>query len=318
MSKRKAGDGYGPLGRVVACPESYDASLLVPIPRSRGRTSLGVRDESPLPFSGNDSWTLYEASWLQSTGKPRRLVLQLDISASSPHLVESKSLKLYMNSLNFKRFASDEDAMSTIKADVGRAVGGECYTQLCMRELCRDADEPPLPIQTWWDGTANVFSTENYDPDGHPWELIDGEDIGELSDCAFGEPDEGLLHTDPRTTLIFKTNVVVEEQLVTHLLRTLCPCTSQPDWGSLFIQYEGEPIDRPALLRYICMMRREVGFHENAVEKVFLAIQSRCRPQKLRVTGRFMRRGGIDINPTRFSGYTARKLAGPQLRVPGQ
>lgn len=310
-------DDYGPLGRVVACPEDYSPALLVGISRMRGRSLLGLHKQSLLPFLGVDVWSLYEASWLDGSGKPRRLLLELVIACTSPNLVESKSLKLYLNSLNFKRFASDEDALDTIKADVGSVLGGaEHVVQLLARELYQGAAEPPTLLQTWWDEHLgrHCFSQPEPPENSAPWQLIDGESIGDLPDEMFGEPDESLL----RTNIVADAPVEIEEALVTHLLRTLCPCTSQPDWGSLLIKYVGEPIDRAGLLRYVCMMRREVGFHENAVEKVFLAIKARCQPKKLQVTGRFMRRGGIDINPTRAFGYSTESASPPKVRVPGQ
>ena len=146
--QREEGDAdYGPLGRTVPCPDSYDPSLLTSIPRSRGRSQLGLGDQAPLPFSGYDIWTLYEASWLRSTGKPRRVILEMALVATSPFLVESKSLKLYCNSLNFKRFASDEDALSTIRADVGRAIGCDEGVALGLRELSASLTEPPPLLQ---------------------------------------------------------------------------------------------------------------------------------------------------------------------------
>ncbi|KAL1515255.1 hypothetical protein AB1Y20_001889 [Prymnesium parvum] len=271
---------YGPLGRTVAPPESYDPSVLAPIPRERGRSLLRLDPSAPLPFHGTDVWTLYEASWLLGA-KPRRLILEMRVSASTPCLVESKSLKLYLNSLNFTPFASDAAAIDTIRADVGRVVGGE--VELRARELLAEEEPPALR-----EGC------------GGGWECIDGAQLEEAK-------GEALLRAEGEE---------VEEALVSHLLRTLCPCTGQPDWGSVLVEYAGPRIDRSGLLAYVCAMRREVGFHENAVEQIFLAIREGCRPRKLRVTGRFFRRGGIDINPTRAVGYAEDEA--PACRIPGQ
>lgn len=315
-------DDCGPaLGHVVACPEQYNPKLLVSIPRTRGRALLGLGDE--LPFSGADRWMLYEVSWLEQSGKPRRLVLEMDVPCTSPNLVESKSLKLYLNSLNFKRFASDEAALRTIREDVSCAVGSQ--VQISARELSDSRAEPPQLLQTWFNTEArnHMFSEDNPTDEVPPWHLIDGEDIGELPDAAFDAgPDSALLRLNPLpempAAVITTGPPPHEERLVTHLLRTLCPVTSQPDWGSLLVEYEADgSINRPGLLRYIVTMRRESGFHENAVEQLFLALMEQCKPAKLHVTGRFMRRGGIDINPTRSFGY-AKPMPPPNVRVPGQ
>lgn len=302
---------FGPLGKVVPCPDAYDRSLLTPIPRSRGRQLLHLREHEPLPFVGVDVWTMYEASWLNAAGKPRRLILEMRVPATTPFLVESKSLKLYLNSLNFVRFSSDEDAMSTIRSDVGLVLGDSEGVELRARGLDDSSAEPSTLLQASCDdkGTAVARAAR--------WKVIDDVDIGELADSGFGEPDDSLLRCGSLPQSVpTAADGRVEEALVSHLLRTLCPCTAQPDWGSLLIEYEGQPIDKAGLLRYICTMRREVGFHENAVEKLFLAIQGRCQPNKLRVTGRFMRRGGIDINPTRMFGYD--DVDAPTIRIPGQ
>lgn len=252
-------DDHGPLGRTVTYPDAYDPSLLTPIPRTRGRALLGLDERAPLPFSGFDCWTLYEASWLDSTGKPRRLVLEMIVPASSPNLVESKSLKLYLNSLNFYRFASDKDALETIRADISGAIGCE-GVELQPRELYRTSDEPSALLQTWWDSQSKQqrFSEEVSDLAACAWQLIDDEDLGELPNSLFDEdPDDALLRTtegstdtrsDPQGQPVSEPSMVEkkenEERLVTHLLRTLCPVTGQPDWGSLLVQYSGPPIHR--------------------------------------------------------------------------
>lgn len=256
-------DDFGPLGRTVACPEEYSPSLLTPIPRQRGRALLGLEANETLPFRGCDVWTLYEASWLTSTGKPRRLVVDMTIPAETLNLVESKSLKLYMNSLNFKRFASDEEAFCTIRADVGHTLGCDAdAVQLRARELSAPSDEPQPLLQRGSGGRDLTTPLR-----GTPlWLLLDEEDV-DIPEAAFGEPDGSLLRCGGAADAPCEEQLV-EERLVTHLLRTLCPCTSQPDWGSLLVEYEGRPIERGALLRYVCSMRREVGFHENAVRRV--------------------------------------------------
>jgi len=236
--------------------------------------------------------------WLTGSGVPRRATLELRIPCTTPNIVESKSLKLYLNSLNFKRFASQAALLETITADVSSILEGPATAELHGVE----SDEPPL-----LDRTA--------------WNCVDDEDVGELPPEALDAPNcNHLTLRQPASGSGSDGAAPVTEQLVSHLLRTRCPVTSQPDWGSVLIEYRGPPINRAGLLRYIVSLRREIGFHENAVERIALAIWQRCGPTALRVTGRFMRRGGIDINPVRSFGDVDAVLGTParQLRIPGQ
>ena len=204
---------------------------------------------------------------------------------TTPCIVESKSLKLYLNSLSFHRFSSVESLLGTITGDVGRTLGGLPSLSLIESE--------PLLLDA-------------------AWICIDDEDVGEMSSEVLDAPNVKQLAAAGAG--------IMHERLCSHLLRTLCPVTGQPDWGSVLIEYEGASIDRAGLLRYVCSLRREIGFHENAIERIFLAIKERCAPKALRVTGRFFRRGGIDINPSR-STPDAEASLGPhtkQLRIPGQ
>ena len=278
----------GPLGQKVSAPEQYDPAVLFPVPRARGRSTLPAFDvaAAALPFQGWDSWNCYEASWLDTRGLPTRHTLRLQVDCRTPNLVESKSLKLYLNSLNFRRFNSEADALATIRADVGAVVGKAPGAPPLVVELSAPFGEPPLDTTAWKCIDDGV---------GLGGELsCDVEEASALR-CCEGEP--------------------VSERLVTHLLRTLCPVTGQPDWGSVLIEYTGAPIDRTGLLRYIVSLRREVGFHEVAIERIFLALRTRCAPTELTVTGRFLRRGGIDINPVRS---TSAPTSSTMCRVPGQ
>ena len=236
---------------------------------------------------------------------PRRQTLELTIPCTTPNIVESKSLKLYLNSLNFKRFASPAAVVETIAVDVGRVLGAPL--RVALRD---DMVEPPL-LDAWRGPRPGAGL-------GLSWACIDDEDVGDLPAEHLDKPDPTHLRPVAFAT---GSGAVVVERIVTHLLRTRCPVTGQPDWGSLLVEYQGAaPVDRGALLRYIVSLRREIGFHENAVERIALAIAERCAPSALRVTGRFFRRGGIDINPTRSSlgADAALGAAPPQLRVPGQ
>ena len=298
-----APDDKGPLGERVDAPDVYSPHVLFAIPRSRGRSLLGLSESDALPFRGEDVWNCFELSWLNGRGVPRRAALELRLPCETPCLVESKSLKLYLNSLSFMRFASTDALLQTIATDVGRTVGGEAPVLASLRDFTGGAvvDMPAF--------------------DSSAWACVDDEDVGEMAPEHWQAPDEAHLRSD---------GPVVHERLVSHLLRTLCPVTGQPDWGTLLVEYRGPTIDRAGLLKYITSLRREIGFHENAVERVALAIHRQCGSHALRVTGRFLRRGGIDINPVRViaaagaahdgsesaAGFEATAQA--QWRVPGQ
>jgi 7-cyano-7-deazaguanine reductase len=262
-----------PLGREVAYPDRYDAGLLFPIPRALGRGEIGVRDDA-LPFAGHDRWHAYELSWLDARGKPVVATATLAVPADSPHLVESKSLKLYLNSLNGARFESPERVRETIAADLSRAAGAAVSV---------DFGLPPFEAD---DGAV----------------LIDELDV---AIDRYGPPDASLLvaHDD-----------VVEEILRSDLLKSNCPVTGQPDWAGVRIAYRGPRIDRAGLLRYLVSFRDHAEFHEQCVERIFVDLVARCRCEALSVEARYTRRGGLDINPWRAMPGTPAPRAGRDLR----
>mmetsp|Transcript_50171 Transcript_50171/g.122425 ORF Transcript_50171/g.122425 Transcript_50171/m.122425 type:complete len:273 (+) Transcript_50171:159-977(+) len=271
--------GGGVLGETVKSPEEYCPGVLEGIARNMGRQFLDppIVEGSTLPFQGEDVWNCYEVSWLDTKGAPKHGILEMRVPCTTPRLVESKSLKLYLNSLNFHRFETEKALFSTISKDVGDVIGGGIGLKLLQ-------GEPPLI-------------------DSDKWACIDDEDV-EMT--TFEENEDFLL---------CESDAVVEERLVCHLLRTNCPVTNQPDWGSLLLHYRGPKVDRKGLKKYLCSLRKEVGFHETCSEKVFLALTKKCAPAMLNVTMRYMRRGGIDINPTRT---TESDWDHEQIRVLGQ
>ena len=253
------GDDRNPLGRDVAYPRHYDASLLYPIPRSLGRAEIGLRG-GDLPFVGHDRWNAYELSWLDAKGKPRVATATLQVPADSPNLVESKSLKLYLNSFNGSRFDDDAAVRTRIETDLSAAAGGPVTLSFGL---------PPLE--------ANA-----------PGACIDGLDVAIES---YGPPDAGLLAADADTA--------VAETLRSALLKSNCPVTGQPDWADVAIAYRGPRIDPAGLLRYLASFRDHAEFHEQCVERIFSDLLARCRPEALSVEARYTRRGGRDINPWR-------------------
>jgi 7-cyano-7-deazaguanine reductase len=253
-----------PLGKNSEYPDRYDPGLLFPIARKDARQAIGI-DSSALPFMGWDLWRAYEVSWLTLSGLPQVAILKVWIDCNSPNIVESKSFKLYLNSLNQEKFSNAQSVVQRIQADVSQAAG--------------------LPIRIEL-VPAMDFANERIHEPGEV--CIDNQSI----EVDTYEPDASLLEGATGSN-------VVKETLVTHLLKSNCPVTNQPDWASLHISYHGPEIDRAALLRYVVSYRNHQGFHEQCVERIFVDLMTHCAPQSLSVYARYTRRGGLDINPWR-------------------
>ncbi|QOY62735.1 NADPH-dependent 7-cyano-7-deazaguanine reductase QueF [Lysobacter sp. H21R4] len=249
-----------PLGRSVAYPRAYDPSLLFPIARALGRTALDVHADA-LPFIGNDRWHAYELGWLDGRGKPRVATATITVPATSPQLIESKSLKLYLNSFNATTFASDEAVLTRMVEDLSQVAGG--------------------PVEVAFGLPAMDQSRDNAI-------LIDTLDI---AIDHYGPPQPAFLAADPAH--------VVTETLTSELLKSNCPVTGQPDWARLVVHYHGPQLDRAGLLRYLVSFREHAGFHEQCVEQVFCDLMRHASPTRLSVEARYTRRGGLDINPWR-------------------
>lgn len=254
-----------PLGRQVGHSETYDPSQLFCVPRKDARKTLGIT--GVLPFSGVDIWNAYELSWLDKKGKPCVAAAEILFPCTSKNIIESKSLKLYLNSLNFTRFESPEKVKETIIRDLSLGAGADVELNLFMPEAFAALD-----IKA---------------PRGICLDLIDIKDEIDAYDL------------NPSCLKVGSGKV--EETLFSHLLRTNCPVTGQPDWATVIIHYTGNAIDHEGLLGYIISLRQHEGFHENCVELIFMDILSRCTPDFLSVQARFTRRGGLDINPCRSS-----------------
>ena len=253
-----------PLGKATDYPDRYDASLLFAVPRAPQRAALGI--EGNLPFFGCDVWNAYEITWLDLQGRPRLAIGELRVSAESPAMVESKSLKLYLGSFAQEPLASATALRERIAADLSRV----CDDEVAVALTPSVTFEAAVP--------QRVASTRS--------ESIDETDVTiEAS------------HPDP--ALLAHAEVPIDESLSSSLFRSTCPVTGQPDYADVFIRYRGPRIDRAGLLRYLVSFRRHAAFHEACVERIFVDIANRCRPERLSVYARFMRRGGIDINPFR-------------------
>ncbi|MDF1551442.1 MAG: NADPH-dependent 7-cyano-7-deazaguanine reductase QueF [Deferrisomatales bacterium] len=251
------------LGRDTGYPDRYDPALLQGVPRSLNRDDLGLT--GALPFHGADAWTAFELSWLDPRGKPQVAIGQFVFPCTSPQLVESKSLKLYLNGFNQVRLRSAGAVQERITEDLTACAGAGVTVELL------------LPNEWHREGIASL-----------PGECIDDLPVAidvyglnpELLDGAASGP-------------------VVTETLHSNLLKSNCLVTNQPDWGSVLIRYRGSRISREALLRYLISYRQHSEFHEQCVERVFCDIMHHCRPTQLTVYARYTRRGGLDINPFR-------------------
>ena len=261
-----------PLGRKTDYPATVDPGVLFPVARAEARKPLGI-DDAALPFAGADIWNAWELSWLDARGKPRVAVAELRVPCDSPNLVESKSLKLYLNGYAMTRHEDAHAVRECIARDVSACVDAEIETA-----LLEPADFARLQVAD--------FAGESLDDQS-------------LDIADYSQPRAEHLRVQPKSGM-------VEEALVSHAFRSRCPVTGQPDWASVQVRYRGMPMDRGGLLRYLVSFREHADFHEACVERMFLDIQERCAPLQLLVYARFLRRGGIDINPWRATpGFAA-------------
>lgn len=262
MSRRPETLAEAPLGRESAYPQHYDASLLYAIPRAANRGKLCI-EEGALPFVGEDEWHAFEVSWLNARGKPVVAVARFRLPAASPNLIESKSWKLYLNGFNQTRFDGREAVIETLERDLARVAGAAVGVELF------GVDDAALM------------------PRRLPGECLDEQDI-EISD-----------YTPVGGERLVADEDIVEETLYSHLLKSNCPVTGQPDWGSVLIRYRGPRLDRAELLRYLVGYRQHQDFHEHCVEHIFMDLMHHAQPERLLVLARYVRRGGLDISPWR-------------------
>lgn len=252
------------LGRDTVYPHGYDASLLFPIPRAQGRSALGLHDAS-LPFQGVDIWNGYELSWLDPSGKPRIALARFCVPAHSPNLIESKSFKLYLGSFAATSMPDVQSLRERLASDLSATAGASVEVALVL---------------------PDAFASERIEP-------LTGECIDEtpVTISHYGPPRPEFLTAE--------ADDCVAETLTSHLLKSNCPVTGQPDWASVQIDYAGPRIERAGLLRYLVSFREHSEFHEQCVERIFCDISTHCAPQRLTVYARYTRRGGLDINPWR-------------------
>ncbi len=259
------------LGKVTEYHSTYQPDLLQGVPRSLNRNDLNLDDD--LPFLGVDLWTGYEVSWLNTKGKPIVAIAEFFVPITSPNLIESKSFKLYLNSFNQSKFDDWAMVHTAMISDLSRCAGAPVNVRL-----------------------HHVSEVEHFQITGLPGKNIDDIDI-DVSDYEFNR-DYLALATDNSASVVTAENTVTET-LNSHLLKSNCLITNQPDWASVVIEYTGAKICETSLLRYFVSFRMHNEFHEQCVERIFTDIMDICQPSELSVYARYTRRGGLDINPFR-------------------
>lgn len=254
------------LGQATPYPDQYDPSLLFPIPRSENRLKLEIKPNQALPFVGVDIWNAFELSWLNTKGKPQIALAEFQVPADSPNMIESKSFKLYLNSFNSARFEDEAAVREQLITDLSAVAGSKIATRI------------------------------------NPTEAVSKKGMQEMTGVLMDRLDieiDPSLSADPALLEVNESFGPIEQCLVSHLLKSNCPVTGQPDWASVQIRYQGRPILEEGLLRYLIGFRQKGEFHEHCVETIFTDIKRQCKPEKLSVYARYTRRGGLDINPFR-------------------
>ena len=259
-----------PLGKSSEYIATYTPSLLFPIPRAAKWAELGL-SAATLPYQGVDFWNCFELSWLLPSGKPVVAMGEFAIPADSPNIIESKSFKLYLNSLNQSVFKSADELVAVLVQDLSAAAGKPVGVR----------------VRSLAEVTAEGVQAA-------PGTCIDELDVA-ISN--YEQPQPELLRCDAER--------VIEESLHSHLLKSNCPVTGQPDWGTLVVQYRGLALDHASLLAYLVSFRQHADFHEQCVERIFLDLQRLLKPEHLTVYARYVRRGGLDINPYRSTAALA-------------
>jgi 7-cyano-7-deazaguanine reductase len=262
------------LGENTEYSSQYNPDLLQAVPRSLNRDDLAI-DQQHLPFVGEDVWYGFELSWLNPKGKPVVAVAEFRFSCRSENIVESKSFKLYLNSFNQTKFDTIKSVEQRLIADLSAITNSSAQVRLFGVEHC-----PELVIAEQVNECV----------------CIDNEDIS----IETYQYDAQLLCTvlDAETQ---DNDTVIDEALVSHLLKSNCLITNQPDWASIYITYRGKKINHGILLKYLISFRQHSEFHEQCVERIYCDLQKYCQPEELTVFARYTRRGGLDINPFRSS-----------------
>lgn len=249
------------LGKKSDYVNHYTPDLLFPIPRTLQRQEFPQIET--LPFAGYDIWSAFELSWLNLKGKPEVAVAELRFPCTSEHLIESKSMKLFLNSFNQTQFAHVSKVEEVITNDLSVACGS--------------------PI-----GVSIV-----------PLDHANSHLAAKLNGMSLDSQDIEVTEYKVNADLLSCNDKEVSEVLCSNLLKSNCWVTGQPDWASVEIHYTGPQINHASLLRYLISYRNHNGFHEQVVERIFMDLLNVCHPSKLTVLAHYTRRGGLDISPWR-------------------
>ncbi|WP_112074677.1 NADPH-dependent 7-cyano-7-deazaguanine reductase QueF [Haemophilus influenzae] len=252
------------LGQKTEYASQYDRTLLQPVPRALNRDGLGITQNQPFTI-GADIWTAYEISWLNEKGLPQVAIADIYLDYQSQNLIESKSFKLYLNSFNQSKFADFNAVQQTMQRDLSECAQGDVKVRL------------------------------------NPVAVYDAQKIDHLQGDCIDEQDIEISSYEFNANWLKDcvSDEIVEEKLVSHLLKSNCLITNQPDWGTLHIHYVGKKINQEKLLRYVVSFRQHNEFHEQCVERIFCDLMHYAKPEKLTVYARYTRRGGLEINPFR-------------------
>ena len=252
------------LGQKTEYASQYDRTLLQPVPRALNRNGLGITQNQPF-IIGADIWTAYEISWLNEKGLPQVAIADIYLDYQSQNLIESKSFKLYLNSFNQSKFTDFNAVQQTMQRDLIECAQGDVKVRL------------------------------------NPVAVYDAQKIEHLQGDCIDEQDIEITSYEFNANWLKDcvSDEIVEEKLVSHLLKSNCLITNQPDWGTLHIHYVGKKINHEKLLRYVISFRQHNEFHEQCVERIFCDLMHYAKPEKLTVYARYTRRGGLDINPFR-------------------
>lgn len=271
------------LGKITGYKSTYDPSLLVREPRINNRKHLGITDEDA-PFSGYDIWNAYEVSCLTNEGMPIAAIAKIVYPCKNKYIVESKSIKLYMNSFNMQKIkGSIDQVLSELQTTIARDLSQLLETDVKVHvRLTKDVDDNLL--------YPPVFSNKDYPT------------LERSIDVTFIKPLSYVEKPDILSAIEIPESRI--QRFHSALLKSNCRVTSQPDWGDVYIHYKGKyEINPTSLLQYIVSFRDECHFHEEICETIYMRLFSKFKPEELVVSCLYVRRGGIDINPTRASRY---------------
>lgn len=288
------------LGKTGVYSDQYDPTLLVALPRQLNRDTYKI-DPKKLPFTGYDVWNCYEVSILTTKGQPVSGMFKITYSAESEFHVESKSLKLYLNSFNMTRMGTTRDQASTV------------MTGMVKKDL-EDLLRTPVQV-VFYSSTKNGYSRGS---NPFSFEALSKQVLGNIDDLEFDHYSglESSIVYD--TSLTFAPTYPVHVSFESDLLRSNCRVTNQPDWGNVYVNMKGYTgVVMESVAKYLVSHRKLNHFHEEVCEMIFVDFMEAFNPVELTVACLYTRRGGIDINPIRTThiGNIPREFVDPNMRI---